>query len=78
VCYSYKKHAEYKCGNFKDIQENILPFFIEYPILGVKSQYFSDWAKAVEIIRSKAHTTKDGYEQITQIKAGMNKGRQNV
>lgn len=36
VCYSYKKHAEYKCGNFKDIQEKILPFFIKYPILGVK------------------------------------------
>lgn len=78
VCYSYKKHAEYKCGNFKDIQEKIISFFIKYPILGVKAQDFSDWAKAVEIICSKAHTTKAGYDQILQIKAGMNKGRQNV
>lgn len=75
VCYSYKKHAEYKCGNFKDIQEKILPFFMKYAILGVKSQDFSDWAKAVEIIRSKSHTTKAGYQQIIQIKNGMNKGR---
>jgi hypothetical protein len=78
VCYSYKKYAEYKCGNFKDIQEKIWPFFIQHPILGVKSQDFSDWENTVEIIRSKAHTSKSGYEQIIQIKAWMNKGRQKV
>jgi hypothetical protein len=46
--------------------------------MGVKSKDFSDWAKAVEIISSKAHTTKSGFEQIVQIKAGMNKGREDV
>ena len=34
-CYSYKKHAEFKCRNFKDIQEKILPFFLKYPILAL-------------------------------------------
>jgi len=65
-------------GISKIYKKKILPFFIKYPILGVKAQDFSDWAKAVEIICSKAHTTKAGYDQILQIKAGMNKGRQNV
>lgn len=50
----------------------------KYPILGVKSKDFEDWAKAVEIINSKAHLTKEGFEQIKLIKAGMNRGRENV
>ena len=76
--YTYKRYAEFKCRNFKDIQEKILPFFLKYPILGVKSQDFYDWVKAVEIISSKAHITKSGFEQIKQIKSGMNKGRENI
>jgi hypothetical protein len=32
----------------------------------------------VEIINSKAHLTKEGFEQIQLIKAGMNRGRDNV
>lgn len=38
--YSYKEYAEFKCKNLKDIFENILPFFLKYPILGVKSKDF--------------------------------------
>lgn len=77
-CYTFKKHAVFRCRSSKDIQEKLLPFFLKYPILGVKSQDLTDWAKAVEIISSKAHITKSGFEQIIQIKAGMNKGRDNV
>lgn len=77
-CYTFKKHAVFRCRNSKDIQEKLLPFFLKYPILGVKSQDLIDWAKAVEIISSKAHITKSGFEQIIQIKAGMNKGRDSV
>lgn len=77
-CYTFKRHATFRCRNSKDIQEKILPFFLNYPILGVKSKDFSDWAKAVEIISSKAHTTKSGFEQIVQIKTGMNKGREDL
>jgi len=77
-CYTFKKHAVFRCRNSKDIKEKILPFFLKYPILGVKSKDFSDWEKAIEIISSKAHTTKSGFEQIVQIKAGMNKNRKDV
>ena len=77
-CYTFKNHAEYICRNFSEIQEKILPFFIKYPIIGVKAQDFSDWEKALKIINSKAHLTKPGFEQIKLIKAGMNKGRNNV
>ena len=76
--YSYKEYAEFKCHNFKDIHEKILPFFIKYPILGVKSKDFKDSAKIAEIINSKAHLTEEGLEQIQFIKAGMNRGRENI
>ena len=77
-CYTFKNHAEYICRNFSEIQEKILPFFIKYPIIGVKAQDFSDWEKALKIMNSKAHLTKPGFEQTKLIKAGMNKGRNNV
>jgi len=73
--YSYKDYAEFKCRTFNDIHEKILPFFLKYPILGVKSKDFEDWVKVAGIINSKAHLTKEGFEEIQLIKAGMNKGR---
>ena len=41
-CYTFKKHAIFRCRNSEDIQKKILPFFLKYPILGVKSKDFSD------------------------------------
>jgi hypothetical protein len=43
----------------------------------VKSKDFEDWVKAAEIISSKAHLTKEGFQEIKLIKTGMNKGREN-
>lgn len=72
---SYKDYIEFRCQSFKHNYENILPFFKKYPILGVKAQDFRDWAKIAEMIKTKVHLTKEGLDQIRQIKAGMNKGR---
>jgi len=33
----------------------IIPFFIQYPLLGRKSQEFERWIKLVEIIYTKKH-----------------------
>ena len=73
--FSYKDYIEFRCQSFKNNSENILPFFYKYPILGVKTQDFEDWAKVAEIIRTKVHLTKEGIDEIRQIKVGMNKGR---
>jgi hypothetical protein len=35
---SYKDYAEFKCRTLKEIYEKILPIFLKYPILGVKSK----------------------------------------
>jgi hypothetical protein len=73
--YSYESHTEFKSQSFIDNYEKILPFFRKYPILGVKSRDFEDWGKVAEMIKTKAHLTNEGLDQIRQIKAGMNLGR---
>lgn len=40
--YSSKDYAEFKCQTFRGNYEKILPFFREYPIMGVKSRDFQD------------------------------------
>jgi len=73
--YSYLNYTEFKCQSFKDNCNKIIPFFKKYPILGVKAQDFEDWVKAAEMAQSKEHLTREGLDQIRQIKAGMNRGR---
>ena len=73
--YSYLDYVEFRCQSFKDNYNKIIPFFRKYPILGVKAQDFEDWVKVAEMIQSKEHLTKEGLDQIRQIKMRMNRGR---
>jgi hypothetical protein len=41
----------------------------------VKAQDFEDWAKVAEMIQTKDHLTKEGFDKIRKIRIGMNKGR---
>ena len=68
ICY-------YECSKFSDLNDKIIPFFIKYPIVGVKLLEFADWCKAAEIFKAKGHLTEQGLNQIKKIKAGMNTGR---
>lgn len=67
--------GNYLCKNFGDINEKILPFFSRYPLVGVKSANFADFCKAAEIMKTKAHLTEGGLNEIIKIKSGMNKKR---
>lgn len=73
--YTYKNYTEFKSRSFTDNFEKVIPFFHKYSILGVKSLDFADWCKVAELIYNKAHLSKEGFKQIRQIKARMNKGR---
>ena len=66
---------DFRVSKLSDILNKIIPFFKKYPILGVKALDFADFCKAAELMKNKAHLTKDGLEQIRKIKAGMNRGR---
>lgn len=58
-----------------DIQDKIIPFFIKYPILGVKYLDFVDFTKIADLMKDKNHLNQEGLDQIRKIKVGMNKGR---
>lgn len=60
---------------FSDIDEKIIPIFREYKILGDKFKDFKDWCKVGELMKNKAHLTKEGLEDIRKLKGGMNTGR---
>ena len=71
------KELNYVVTKFDDIVNKIIPFFLKYPIRGVKALNFADWCKVAELINEKKHLTKEGLETIKKIKAGMNRGRKN-
>lgn len=60
---------------FSDIDENIIPFFDKYKIVGEKSKDFNDFCLAAKLIKNKEDLTETGLNQIIEIKSGMNKGR---
>jgi hypothetical protein len=73
---NYREACDYKVvTKLPDIKEKILPFFKNYPILGVKAQDFEDFPLVFEILKEKKKLTSGNLEKIQKIKAGMNKGR---
>lgn len=62
-------------GNFSDINNKIIPFFYQYPVLGVKYLDYLDLAKIANMINLGKNKTQEGFEEIKVIEAGMNKGR---
>ena len=65
----------YKVTKFGDITQKIIPFFKKHPIQGVKSEDFKDFCLVAEMMKDKKHLTAEGLEEIKQIKARMNRGR---
>jgi hypothetical protein len=57
---------------FNNIDDKIIPFIEEYPVIGVKAKDFEDFKEASILIKSKAHLTKEGLDKILLIKSRMN------
>lgn len=55
-----------------DLTNIIIPFFDKHPIVGAKVLDYEDLKRVAELMNSKAHLTREGLEQIQQIKSGMN------
>jgi len=62
-------------GNFSNINNKIIPFFNQYPILGVKYLDYLEWAKIANMMVLGKHKTPEGFEEIKTIEAGLNRGR---
>ena len=70
-----KEAYDFRVTNFYDIETKIIPFFSKYKIEGVKFKDFSGFCSVADMLKTKAHLTKEGLELIRKIKAGMNTGR---
>ena len=68
VISEYKQIVLFKVTKLSDISNKIMPFFIKYPILGVKYKDFSNFCQVAELMHSKAHLTPKGLEKILNIK----------
>jgi hypothetical protein len=62
-------------GKFSDLNKIIIQFFNQYPILGIKTLDYLDWCKIANLKTLGSHLTKEGLEEIRQIKTRMNRSR---
>ena len=62
----------FSVSGFNNVINKVIPFFEEYPIIGVKTKDFEDFKQASILIKSKAHLTSEGLDKILLIKSGMN------
>ena len=72
--YKDRDAFNFRVQKFIHINEIIIPFFKTNKIIGVKHLDFLDFCKVAELMKSGAHLTPNGLENIRKIKAGMNKG----
>ena len=74
---SNRNEGNYTITKFSDIELKIIPFFLKYPIQGVKALDYSDFSKIGSLIKEKEHLTEKGLAKIELIKSGMNTKRIN-
>ena len=67
--------GDFEITKFTDLVDKVIPFFVKYPIQGVKRLDYLDWCKVAEMMQNKEHLTAEGLSKIRKIKAGINKGR---
>ena len=48
-----RDYCNFEVTKFSDITKNIIPFFQQYPIRGVKAIDFSDWCQVAEMMKQK-------------------------
>jgi hypothetical protein len=70
-----RDEGQYLVTVFSDINDKLIPFLNEYPLLGVKKEDYLDFLQIAGLIKSKAHLTDEGLETIKLIKSNMNRKR---
>jgi len=70
-----RDEGQYLVTVFSDINDKLIPFLNEYPLLGVKKEDYLDFVQIAELIKSKTHLTDQGLEKIKLITSNMNRNR---
>lgn len=63
---------DFMVTGLSNITDKVIPFFLSHPLQGAKKKELADFIKVAELMKLKAHLTKDGLEQIRDIKLGIN------
>lgn len=66
----------FRITKLKNITDNVIPFFFNYPLLGSKLKDFKDFKEIAKLMTSKSHLTREGLNEIKNIKSGMNSLRE--
>ena len=69
------EYGEFVVEKFSDIYDKVIPLFDNFKLHGIKSKNFEDFKLAAALIKSKAHLTREGLDEIKKIKGRMNKNR---
>jgi hypothetical protein len=75
VILDYRDMSYYVIRKNSDISNKLLPFFAEYPLQSYKLADYVDFCEVANLIKIKAHLTREGLERISQIKSGINSER---
>nr|AGJ98060.1 LAGLIDADG endonuclease [Glomus sp. DAOM 240422] len=81
----YVKPNEMAVVTFKSIpilEELIIPFFLKYPLLSVKSYEFEKWCEIIQLLRTQNHigktlTARDVFLDIAKLCSDLNSKRNN-
>ena len=68
--------VSFQVTKLSDLIEVIIPFFVKYPIQGVKSLDFLEFKKVANLMMDKEHLSIEGFNKILEIKLNMNKYRE--
>lgn len=66
--------VRFQVTSLEELTNVIIPFYDKYPLVSQKRADFLLFKEIIEIIRTKQHVTKSGFEKILNIKAALNTG----
>lgn len=77
-CGTYTLRKNNLAGDFivfklEEINSKIIPFFLQYPLLGSKALSFQYFYQGAEIMNNKGHLSLEGLSELQSIKSRMNK-----
>jgi len=71
---STKNVCRFSIVSIKDINNFIIPHFVEYPLQSAKSIDFSLWLQIINLLNDRKHLTLEGIKQIVSLKSILNFG----
>ena len=69
-----QNEVSFRVNSLQDLTNIIIPHFLNYPLLTQKLADFKLFKQVTELMQNKIHLTREGLQEIINIKASMNLG----